>query len=70
MILQLDPQIPIISPLGKGWAVAIIDYSQDHDLYWVTFDDITGECWTWSNKQIKAQTNITLGRNSYGKALS
>jgi hypothetical protein len=31
-------------------------------LFWVVFQDLTGECWTWDNTQIKAQKNITIGR--------
>jgi len=63
MMLQLNPQIPLITPLGKAWAVAICDYSQEHDLMWLCFQDDTGECWTWKNSEIKAQQNITIGRN-------
>lgn len=34
MIIQLNPQIPIVrvSDKMKGFAFLIIDYSQDHDL--------------------------------------
>lgn len=62
MILQLNPPIPVITPRGKGFAHLVIDYSQEHDLLWVVFIDITGECWTYSNKDIKIDQNITLGR--------
>jgi hypothetical protein len=62
-MLQLNPQIPVVTPLGKAWAFAIIDYSQEHDLQWVCFQDHTGECWTWGNRDIRAQKNITIGRN-------
>jgi hypothetical protein len=63
--LQLNPQVPLITPKGKAWAIAILDYSQEHDLMWVCFQDDTGECWTWRNKDIKIQNNVTIGRN-YG----
>lgn len=29
---------------------------------WVVFLEKTGECWTYSNKDIKIDQNITLGR--------
>lgn len=63
MILQLNPTIPVITPKGKGYAHFLIDYSQEHDLYWVCFINDTGECWTYSNKEIKADQNITMDRN-------
>jgi len=40
----------------------VIDYGPEYNLFWVVFIDATGECWTYSNKDIRAQKNITLGR--------
>lgn len=62
MILQLNPPLPLETPQGKAWAHFIIDYGLEHDLLWVCFQDETRDCWTWSNKQIKIQKNITVGR--------
>jgi hypothetical protein len=62
MMLQLDPPIPVITIKGKGMAHVIIDYSQEHDLMWVVFQDDTGECWTWRNADVRGQGNATLGR--------
>jgi len=62
MLLQLNPPIPVISPKGKGLAHAMIDYGVEHDLLWVVFQDETGECWTWNNKEIRGQVNVTMGR--------
>lgn len=62
MILQLDPVIPMISPKGKCFAHFLIDMGIEHNLMWVTFDDKTGECWTWSNPEIRIQNNVTIGR--------
>ena len=63
MILQLNPAIPVTTPKGKGIAHAIIDYGIENDLKWICFQDSTGECWTWNNTEIRAQINITHGRN-------
>jgi hypothetical protein len=62
MILQLNPALPLHTPKGKGWAHFLIDYSQEHDLLWVVFLNETGECWTFSNSQIRMDTNFSLGR--------
>jgi len=64
-MLQLTPPIPVITPKGKGYAHILIDYSQEHDLLWVIFLDSSGECWTYSNKDIKICPNTTLGRSAY-----
>lgn len=64
MLLQLNPCIPVVTPRGKGWAMVLIDYSQEHDLLWVVTQDSTGEVWTYQNKDIRVQKNITLGRLS------
>ncbi len=70
MMMQLNPCIPVETPRGKGQASVLIDYSPEHDLYWVVFLDEGGECWTFSNRDIRAQTNITLGRNLVSKPRS
>ena len=68
-MLQLNPPIPVNTPKGKGWAHVIIDYSQEHDLLWVVFLDETGECWTFPNREIRIQSNLSLGRRERKKNL-
>lgn len=63
MILQLDHPIPLISPKGKCLCHFIIDEGIEHHIKWVCFQDDTGEIWTWSNIDIRAQKNITYGRD-------
>jgi hypothetical protein len=62
MMIQLEPTIPLETPKGKAMAHFLIDYGQEHHLLWVCFQDDTGECWTWSNYQIRVQANVTMGR--------
>lgn len=64
MITRIDPPLPLNTPKGKAMAHFLIDYGFEHDLYWVCFQDDTNECWTWNNKDIKAQKNITAGRTN------
>lgn len=61
-MLQLDPPIPVMTPLGPALAHVLIDYGPEHNLMWVCFNDETGECWTWPNGKIRAHKNITMGR--------
>jgi len=64
MILQLNPTIPMDTPKGKGYAHFLIDYSQEHDLFWVVFINDTKECWTFKNSVIKIEDNATLTNES------
>jgi hypothetical protein len=49
-----------LTPKGKAWAHLVIDYGPEADLIWVCFQDDTGECWSWPNKEIRLQENATL----------
>lgn len=64
MILQLNPPLPVVTPKGKGLAHLIIDDGAESDLKWVCFLDDSGECWTYNNKMIRAQKNVTIGREN------
>lgn len=63
-ILQLNPPIPVVTPMGDGIAHIIIDYTIEHSIHWVVFLETNGQCWTFPNEKIRAQRNITLGRNN------
>lgn len=63
MFTQLNPCIPVqVEGKGKGVAVAVIDYSQEHDLMWVVITDAAGEFWCVPNALLRAQANWSLGR--------
>lgn len=62
MILQLNPTIPLTTPKGDGYAIALIDYGEDHDLKWVVIQTSTGEIWTWNNDKVRGIKNITNNR--------
>ena len=64
MILQLNPPLPVKTPKGKGIAHFLIDYGPESHLLWTVFVTETGECWTFSNPEIRAESNPTLGRNA------
>lgn len=61
MLTQLHTPIPLKTPKGKAWAVAVIDYGPQWDLQWVTFIHATGECWTFTNQDIRQEENLTFG---------
>lgn len=60
---QLEPPIPVhILDKGAGFAFAVIDYGQEHNLIWVTAIDDTGEIWCAPNPRVRLQANWTMGR--------
>ncbi|MGJ3648566.1 hypothetical protein ACLB0R_08840 [Sphingomonas sp. GlSt437] len=60
---QLDPTIPVhVLDKGPGFAFAVIDYGQEHNLVWVTAINETGEIWCAPNPQVRLQSNWTMGR--------
>lgn len=61
-ILQLNPQIPLVTPMGGAQCVAIIDCSEEHDLKFVCVLDEGGAIFTFQNKDVKGYANPTMGR--------
>jgi hypothetical protein len=60
---QLDPMLPMtVTDKGDGFAVAVIDYGQEHDLIWVVAITETGEIWCAPNPRVRMQGNWTMGR--------
>ena len=45
MILQLNPTIPLTTPLGRALCHFLIDNGDEHHLLWVCIQDDTGEIW-------------------------
>lgn len=62
-LLQLNPPIPLMTPKGRAFAHVLIDYGMEFDLLWVCFQDVSGECWTWSNRDVRMGANVSLGRS-------
>lgn len=62
MILQLNPPIPMSTPKGNGFALAMIDYGTEYNIHWVVAIDSSGEIWTYPNSKVRMKKNITLGR--------
>jgi hypothetical protein len=60
---QLNPPLPLtVLDKGKGYAIGVIDYGQEHNLIWVTALDDSGEIWCAPNPMVRFQGNWTMGR--------
>lgn len=63
MFTQLSPPLPVdVIDKGAGYALAVIDYGQEHNLIWVTAITDTGEIWCAPNPKVRMQSNWTMGR--------
>jgi hypothetical protein len=63
MIVQLNPMLPVtIIDKGAAYAFAMIDYSQEHDLLFVCAMQETGQIWCISNRHVRLQMNVSMGR--------
>jgi hypothetical protein len=59
-MMQLNPSIPVSTPVGNGYAFMVIDYGEDHHLLWTVAIDQTGEIWTYSNPHVRVRPNVTM----------
>jgi hypothetical protein len=60
---QLNPAIPVtVIGKGDGYAVAVIDYGQEHNLIWVTALNESAEIWCAPNPLVRMKGNWTMGR--------
>lgn len=68
MFVQLNPPIPLhVIGKGDGYALAVIDYSQEHDLVWVTALNDSGEIWCAPNPVVRLEKNWSMGRRAAGR---
>jgi len=63
LIQRIDPTIPVLTPKGPANAHFVLDYTEDHHLFWVCAIVGTGEMWTFPNHKIRVQANPTMGRD-------
>ena len=61
MILQLNPPVPMTTPRGKGYANFLVDRGMEIDNEWIVFLE-TGQIWSFLNRDVRLETNITYGR--------
>ncbi len=62
-MLRLDPPIWLRTPKGEGVAHIYINNGSEGDNTWVVFH-MNGEIWEFPNSEVRAHTNVTLGRTN------
>lgn len=61
---ELREYKPLLTPQGRAYAWAVIDYGPESHLLWVCWLRDSGECWTFSNPEIRLESNETMGIRS------
>jgi len=61
MIIQLNPPIEVKTPLGKGWALLVIDYSININSIWVVSLNSNGQIKHFESNDIFVVENPMLG---------
>ena len=62
-IVEIEQTIWLETPKGLAVAKFLIDRGDEADLQFVCIHE-SGEIWTWSNWDVRAAKNVTLGRSS------
>lgn len=62
-MLQLNPQIPMVTPKGRGYANFLIDRGMEFDNEWIVFLE-NGEIWSFLNSDVRLEKNYTYGRRT------
>lgn len=63
-ILQLRPTVPLDTPKGPADAHFLLEYGEEHFLYWTCFVRETGECWTFRNDKVRLEKNPSMRPDS------
>jgi hypothetical protein len=63
VILEVQQQIEVITPKGKGRIWLVTEYGAEIEKLFTIIINETGEFWEFTNKNITATSNITFGRN-------
>tara|TARA_B100000519_G_C13965383_1_gene307332 strand:- start:275 stop:577 length:303 start_codon:yes stop_codon:yes gene_type:complete len=60
-MIQLNPPIPVETPMGEGWAHLVIDYNPDFNTVWVVFLSDRGLVKHFDSNDLRVCGNETFG---------
>lgn len=66
-MLQLNPEIWVTTPLGKGIAIMVIDYGLGHNTCWIVALEKDGQVKHFDSNDVKLIKNHTYRFNTNGK---
>lgn len=66
VIYESTQSLEVQTPKGLGRVWLITDYGAQTEKLFLVIMNETGELWEFRNKDIKATSNLTMGRGKWG----
>jgi len=61
-ILEVQQSLQVETPKGRGRVWLVTDYGSEIEKLFTVILDSSGEIWEFTNKDVKATSNVTMGR--------
>jgi hypothetical protein len=62
MILEVKQSIQVDTPKGRGRVWLVTEYGSEIEKVFTVILDATGEIWEFTNRDVVATCNVTMGR--------
>ena len=62
MILEVEQSIQVDTPKGRGRIWLVTEYGSEIEKVFTVILDATGEIWEFTNRDVVATSNVTMGR--------
>lgn len=62
MILEVEQSIQVDTPKGRGRVWLVTEYGSEIEKVFTVILDATGEIWEFTNRDVVATSNVTMGR--------
>jgi hypothetical protein len=64
IVLEVRQSLQVETPKGRGRVWLVTDYGCEIEKLFTVILDESGEIWEFTNKDVKATSNTTMGRKS------
>jgi hypothetical protein len=64
IVLEVQQSLQVITPKGRGRVWLVTDYGSEIEKLFTVILDESGEIWEFTNKDVRATSNVTMGRKS------
>ena len=64
IVLEVQQSLQVNTPKGRGRVWLVTDYGSEIEKLFTDILDESGEIWEFTNKDVTATSNVTMGRKS------
>ena len=64
IVLEVQQSLQVTTPKGRGRVWLVTDYGSEIEKLLTVILDESGEIWEFTNKDVTATSNVTMGRKS------